>query len=77
MNTLKGMMLTYWKLFQHEVLAMIKQIDLSIFFITLSCADLRWHELIEIIHKLNKSDVFPEDDIHNMNYFDSTRILNC
>ena len=48
MNTLKGTP-AYWKRFQLEVLAMIKQLGLPTFFITLSCADLRWHGLIEII----------------------------
>ena len=40
MNTLKRTP-AYWKRFQLEVLAMIKQLGLPIFFITLSCADLR------------------------------------
>ena len=75
MDTLKETP-AYWKCFQFEVLAMIKQLGLPTFFTTLSCADLRWHELIEIIRKLNKSDVLTEDDIHNMNYFDRTRIHN-
>ena len=35
MNTLKGTP-AYWKRFQIEVLAMIKQLDLPTFFITLS-----------------------------------------
>ena len=56
MNTLKGNS-AYLKHFQVEVLAMIKQVDLPTFFITLSCADLRWHELIEIIYMLNEGDV--------------------
>ena len=75
MNTLKGTP-AYWKRFQLEVLAMIKQLGLPTFFITLSCADLRWHELIEIIYKLNEGDILANDDIHSMNYFDNTKILN-
>ena len=66
MNTLKGTP-AYWKRFQFEVLAMIKQLGLPTFFITLSCADLRWHELIEIIYKLNEGDILTDDDIHSMN----------
>ena len=75
MNTLKGTP-AYWKRFQLEVLAMIKQLGLPTFFITLSCADLRWHELIEIIYKLNEGDILTDYDIHSMNYFDKTKILN-
>ena len=75
MNTLKGTP-AYWKRVQLEVLAMIKQLGLPTFFITLSCADLRWHELIEIIYKLNEGDILTDDDLHSMNYFDKTKILN-
>ena len=62
MNTLKGTP-AYWKRFQLEVLAMIKQLGLPTFFVTCSCADLRWHELIEIIYKLNEGDILTDDDI--------------
>ena len=75
MNTLKRT-LAYWKRFQLEVLAMIKQLGLPTFFITFSCADLQWHELIEIIYMLNEGDILTDDDIHSMNYFDKTKILN-
>ena len=40
MNTVKGTP-AYWKIFLFEVLAMVKQLGLSTFFLTLSCADLR------------------------------------
>ena len=35
---------------------------------TLSCADLRWNELVSIISKLNGLNL-SEDDIKNLNYF--------
>ena len=75
MNTLKETP-AYWKRFQLEVLAMIKQLGLATYFITLSCADLRWHELIEIIYKLNEGDILTDEDIHSMNYFDKAKIAN-
>ena len=75
MNTLKGTP-AYWKRFQLEVLAMIKHLALATFFITLSCAELQWHESIEIIYKLNEGDILIDDDIHSMNYIDKTKILN-
>ena len=52
MNTIKGTP-AYWKRFLFEVLAMVKQLGLPTFFMTLSCADLRWDELVSIISKLN------------------------
>ena len=41
-----------WKKFLFEVLTMVKQLGLPTFFMTLSCADLRWDELISIIASL-------------------------
>ena len=74
MNTLKGTP-AYWKRFLLEVLAMVKQLGLPTYFMTLSCADLRWNELIEIISKLNKFDMSVEE-IENLDYFERTKILN-
>ena len=52
MNTIKGTP-AYWKKFLFEVSAMVKQLCLPTFFMTLSCAHLRWDELVSIISKLN------------------------
>ena len=46
---------TYWEKFKSEVLAMVKQLDVPTFLNTLSSADLRWNELVEIIQILNKA----------------------
>ena len=51
MRSVKGTP-AYWKTFLHDVLAMVKQLGLPTFFMTLSCADLKWIELIKIIAKL-------------------------
>ena len=56
MNSVKGTP-AYWKKFLFEVLAMVKQLGLPTFFMTLSCADLRWNELITIISKLKGEDL--------------------
>ena len=52
MNSIKGTPV-YWKKLDEvdEVLAMVKQLGTPTFFLTLSCADLRWNELISIITK--------------------------
>ena len=39
----------YWKKFMYEVLAMVKQLEIPTWFMTLSCADLRWIEIFQII----------------------------
>ena len=45
MKNIKGSP-AYWKNFLYDVLAMVKQLGLPTYFITLSCADLRWNELV-------------------------------
>ena len=74
MNTIKGTP-AYWKRFLLEVLGMVKQLGLPTFFITLSCADLRWNELVLIISKLN-GETLSEEDIKNLSYYDRCKILN-
>ena len=50
---------------------MVKQLGLPTYFLTLSCADLRWNELVIIIGKLNNIDVSGDLD-----YFTRCNILN-
>ena len=70
MNQIKGTP-AYWKKFQREVLANVKQSDCPTFFLTLSYADLRWNELVEIISKLNSLGL-----VEGLNYFERCNILN-
>ena len=72
MKSVKGTP-AYWKVFLHDVLAMVKQKGLPTFFLTLSCADLRWVELIDIIAKLNQIDVTVNEE---MSYFKKCELLN-
>ena len=45
------------------------------FFLTLSCADLRWNELIYIIFKLNGTDI-ADEDIDRLSYHERCDTLN-
>ena len=74
MNSVKGTP-AYWKKFLFEVLAMVKQLGLPTFFMTLSCADLRWNELLAIISRLN-GESLSEEDINDISYFERCRYLN-
>ena len=74
MNTIKGTPAS-WTKFLHEVLAMVKQLCLPTFFLTLSRADLRWNELISIISKLGGS-VLSEDEVQDLFYQDRCKLLN-
>ena len=59
----------------YEVLAMVKQLGIPTFFLTLSCADLRWDELPHIINKLNKLGL-SDDEIKNLSYEERCKYLN-
>ena len=54
---------------------MVKQLGLPTFFMTLSCADLRWNELISIIAKLNGENL-GEEAINLMDFFQRCHYLN-
>ena len=65
----------YWKKFLQEVLAMVKQLGLPTFFMTLSCADLRWNDLINIISALRDENL-SDEQINELSYFDRCKYLN-
>ena len=52
---------------------MMKQLGIAAFFFTLSCADLRWNEILGTIRKLNEADF----DISSLSYHDHCKILNA
>ena len=54
---------------------MVKQLGLPTFFMTLSCADLRWAELPSIISRLNGSNK-SDEGISQMDYLERCNILN-
>ena len=72
MNSIKGTP-AYWKKFLYDVLAMVKQLGLPTYFLTPSCADLRWDELVLIIAKLNN---IPVDEAMLADYKKRCEILN-
>ena len=51
MNQIKGTP-AYWQHMLSDVLAMVKQLGIPTYFMTLSCADLHWNELVMIIRRL-------------------------
>ena len=74
MDTIKGTP-AYWKRFLLEILAVVKQLGLPTFFMTLSCVDLRWNELVSIILKFSGGSI-TEEDLENLSYRDHCDILN-
>ena len=62
----------YSKKFQSEVLAVVKQLNCPTFFRCLSCADLYWNALVEIIAKL-KNTKFSEEQMSLLDYSQSVK----
>ena len=60
---------------QRDVLATVKQIGYPTFILKLSCADIRWNELVETILKLNSLGLTKEN-VEGLNYFERCNILN-
>ena len=54
---------------------MVKQLGIPTFFMTLSCEDLRWNELVEIISNFHRLD-FIDNVIKNMTYQERCNTLN-
>jgi len=74
MSSVKGTP-AYWKKIMQEILAMVKQLEPPSFFLTLSCADLRWNELVSIISKL-KGREMSDDEINSLTYHEGCKLLN-
>jgi len=47
----------YWKKFLCEVIAMVRQLGIPIWFTRLSCARLRWPELFQILAGIQGNDL--------------------
>ena len=58
-----------------EVLSKVKQLGLPTFFMTLSCADLQWDELISIIASL-QGEILRQEEIDHMDIFTRCEYLN-
>ena len=54
---------------------MVKQLGTPTFFLTLSCADLQWNELISIIFNLNCVDM-SDEEVDEMSYHERCGTLN-
>ena len=57
------------------MLAMVKQLGIPIYFLTLSCADLRWEELPYIINKFNNLEL-SDKELKNLSYQERCKFLN-
>ena len=52
----------YWQTFMYEVVAMVKQLGIPTWFMMLSCADVRWPELLQIVARTQGNNI-TEDEV--------------
>ena len=60
---------SYWQKFMYQVVAMVKQLGIPTWFMTLSCADLRWLELFQIIAR-TKGNNMTDEEVEALSYHD-------
>ena len=65
----------YWQKFMYEVIAMVQQLGIPTWFMTLSCADLRWHELFHILSRV-RGENMTDEEIENLSYNEKCSLLN-
>ena len=73
MSSVKGTP-AYWKQFLYDVLAIVKQLGIPTYFLTLSCADLRSEELPYTINKLNTLSL-SDEKLKNLSYQERCNLL--
>lgn len=61
----------YWAQLQHDVMAMIRQLGKATFFLILSCADLKWPDVIQIIAR-QYGRHYTDNDIKEMSFEDKS-----
>ena len=65
----------YWQKFMFEAIAMVQQLGIPTWFMTLSCADLRWPELFFILLRVNRQEM-TDKEIENLSYNEKCSLLN-
>ena len=66
----------YWQKFMYEVVAMVKQLGIPTWFMTLSCVDLRWPELFQVVARTQGRDI-TEEEVEALSYVERCQMLNA
>ena len=59
----------------YEVVAMMKQLRIPAWFMTLSCADLRWPGFFQIISRIHGKDI-TDEEVDALSYDEKCKMLN-
>ena len=58
----------------YEVIATVQQLGIPTWFMTLSCADLRWHELFHILSRV-RGENMTDEEIDSLSYNEKCSLL--
>ena len=64
-----------WKEEKQDVLAMIRQLGLPTWLMSLSAADSRWNDLLKILAKLNDAVDYSDMDIESLSWQQKTKLV--
>ena len=59
----------------YEVIAMVKQLGIPTWFITISCADLKWPELFQILSRIQGKNL-TDEQVDALSYNERCQMLN-
>lgn len=65
----------YWLRKGKEIRAMIRQLGLPTFFITLSSAETKWGELLRILHKVNNNIDISIEEAKNLSFVEKAKLI--
>ena len=65
----------YWQKLMYKAVAMVKQLGIPTWFMTLLCADLRWPKLFQIIARTNGKNM-TDEEVEALSYDERCRLLN-
>lgn len=59
----------------YEVIVIVKPLGIPTWFVTLSCADLRWPELLQILARIQGNDL-TDEQVDALSYNEKCQMLN-
>ena len=65
----------YWQKFMFQVMSMVNQLGVPTWFMTLSCADLRWPELFQILSRIRGVNM-TDEEVDALSYSEKCSLLN-
>lgn len=66
---------TYLEARKKDTFAMSRQLSLPTWFISLSAADTRWNDLLNMLAKLNDAIEYSDEDVEVLTWQDKTRLV--